>query len=79
LKELRKLLQEHFANKNLENPIEWMVEQQYLPDYFLGIPDKLEAIANELSSNGAGTGYYRVEVPILWYKEHDEIAESSSD
>jgi xanthine dehydrogenase small subunit len=65
-----------FANKNLENPIEWMVEQQYLPDYFLGIPGKLEAIQNELSSNGLGNVIMGGGTDLM-VQRHDEIAEST--
>ncbi|MDA3865769.1 MAG: 2Fe-2S iron-sulfur cluster-binding protein, partial [Salinivirgaceae bacterium] len=65
-----------FANKTLENPVEWMVEQNYLPDYFLQIPEKLESIANELSSNGSGKVIMGGGTDLMVQK-HDEIAESS--
>ena len=34
----------HMQNKNIDNPIKWMVEQSYLPNYFLQIPEKLKGI-----------------------------------
>jgi len=34
----------HMQNKNIDNPIKWMVEQGYLPNYFLQIPEKLKGI-----------------------------------
>ncbi|BDX39240.1 xanthine dehydrogenase [Tenuifilaceae bacterium CYCD] len=34
----------HMQNKDIDNPIKWMVEQSYLPNYFLQIPEKLKGI-----------------------------------
>ncbi|MFO7865098.1 MAG: FAD binding domain-containing protein [Salinivirgaceae bacterium] len=65
-----------FGNKNLENPVEWMVEQNYLPDYFLQIPDKLQTIANELHANQSGNVIIGGGTDLMVQK-HDEIAESS--
>lgn len=31
-------------NKAIDNPVEWLVNNQYLPRYFLDIPEKLKAI-----------------------------------
>lgn len=62
------------ADKNLQNPVKWLVDKQFLPDYFLQIPDRLAAIL-PLPDNfdgsivmGGGTD--------LMVQKHDEIAES---
>jgi xanthine dehydrogenase small subunit len=31
-------------NKNISDPVRWLVEQKYLPEYFLTIPERLNAI-----------------------------------
>ncbi len=35
---------EAISDKNLEEPVKWLVEQHYLPRYFLSIPEKLQKI-----------------------------------
>lgn len=62
-------------HKNPDKPVAWLVEQQYLPEYFLTIPGRLAGIeANAQSFTpdktimGGGTD--------LLVQKHDEIAES---
>lgn len=44
----------NMQNKDIENPVKWMVELGYLPTYFLQIPSKLKEIAPiNLSSKNA--------------------------
>lgn len=63
-------------DKNPEKPIEWLVEKNYLPKFFLEIPAKLATIEEEtLIYNpesiviGGGTD--------LMVQKHDEISESN--
>ena len=55
------------ANKNPENPMEWLVEKEFIPAYFLKIPDWIAALSKyKLTSNrkrphspvGGGTDLY---------------------
>jgi len=62
------------TDKDLENPIQWLVQKNYLPEYFLGIESRLAAIGSPSGNNsgdvtiGGGTD--------LMVQKHDVIAES---
>jgi len=67
---------EAMQNKDLKEPVKWLVEKHYLPDYFLKIPKMLREIESpeiEFDENhkimGGGTD--------LLVQQHDKIAESS--
>ncbi|MGD9978371.1 MAG: FAD binding domain-containing protein [Bacteroidales bacterium] len=38
-------ISKHVQDKDIENPIKWMVEKDYLPSYFLQVPEILKSIA----------------------------------
>ena len=38
------LVVERLTNKDINDPVSWLVKEQFIPDYFLGIPLKLKAI-----------------------------------
>ncbi|ALO16340.1 Isoquinoline 1-oxidoreductase subunit alpha [Salinivirga cyanobacteriivorans] len=66
---------EAMQNKDLKEPVKWLVEKHYLPDYFLKIPKMLREIESpdiEFDENhkimGGGTD--------LLVQQHDKIAES---
>lgn len=70
--DISKLLED----KNINNPIEWLIEKRYLPDYFLSIPKRLNEIKeNQQIANpndviiGGGTD--------LMVQKADELVESS--
>jgi xanthine dehydrogenase small subunit len=53
---------EALKNKNIENPVKWLVDQKHLPEYFLTIPERLGNISgpeNDFAGNemiiGGGT------------------------
>jgi xanthine dehydrogenase small subunit len=63
-------------NKSISNPVEWLVEKQYLPEYFITIPKRLSEIeVNDQESNpknviiGGGTD--------LMVQKAEELAESN--
>ncbi len=66
---------EAISNKNLDEPVKWLVEKKYLPKYFLDIPDQLVKIETPDVDYvpgkvvmGGGTD--------LMVQQHDKIAES---
>jgi xanthine dehydrogenase small subunit len=38
-------------DRSIENPIQWLISKQFLPEYFLTIPDRLAEIANADTSS----------------------------
>lgn len=70
--DISKLLQD----KSINNPIEWLIEKRYLPDYFINIPNRLSEIIdiqhNEKPNDviiGGGTD--------LMVQKAEELVESS--
>jgi len=61
-------------NKDVENPVAWLVKHKFIPEYFLNIPKKISQIATPAPENGhviVGGG------TDLFVQKHDEIYESS--
>ncbi len=40
-------------NKDIKNPVMWLVEKEFIPAYFKDIPGKLKSIQNTTESNGS--------------------------
>ena len=38
-------------------PLKWLVDNNFLPDYFLGIPDRMQAIASLATTSAQDSGY----------------------
>ena len=38
-------------------PLKWLVDNNFLPDYFLGIPDRMQAIASLATTSAKDSGY----------------------
>jgi len=45
-------LSDILKNKNISDPVRWLVEQKHLPDYFLTIPERLTGIINAEPPSG---------------------------
>jgi xanthine dehydrogenase small subunit len=67
-----------YNDKNIEKPIHWLIEQKYLPEYFITIPTQLAQIKNVTKPDtssariiGGGTD--------LMVQKPDEIFESNLD
>lgn len=68
-------INEAMAHKDLKDPVKWLVQKNFLPNYFLEIPQRLSQIA-PVSSNDSGTVILGGGTDLMVQK-HDEIAESS--
>lgn len=66
-------LTEMLVDKNLDNPVKWLVKNHFIPDYFLEIPERIKDLNNPkpaLSGRlvvGGGTD--------LYVQRHDDIAD----
>ena len=64
----------NLKNKDLNNPVKWLVEQKFIPEYFASIPERIKNIesSNELMQSkiivGGGTD--------LYVQKHDEMEDS---
>jgi xanthine dehydrogenase small subunit len=76
---------EALADKDINDPVRWLVEHGQLPDYFLGIPGRLSAIANDreypAGYNRTAGGSSGSDIRIaggtdLMVRHADELAES---
>ena len=73
------------TDKDVTDPVRWLVERQQLPDYFLGIPERLSSITRT-PENAAGAGIESGKLSDagiriaggtdLMVKHADELAES---
>lgn len=69
-------LTEKLENKDQNNPINWLVANEFIPEYFMQIPEKLAQIKTEYSSNGqvaVGGG------TDLYVQKHDVLHEYDLD
>ncbi|WP_284651874.1 FAD binding domain-containing protein [Flavobacterium terrisoli] len=70
-------LTEKLEKKDQQNPLSWLVANEFVPEYFLEVPEKIKAIqSKEYNSNG--------QVPIgggtdLYVQKHDELHEYDLD
>ncbi|WP_291133421.1 FAD binding domain-containing protein [Flavobacterium sp. UBA7682] len=68
---------EKLENKDQQNPLHWLVANEFIPEYFLEVPKRIEAIQNKVySSNGqvaigGGTD--------LYVQKHDELHDIDLD
>ena len=65
-------ISQSLAAKDLENPIDWLVERKYIPTYFQLIPERLEAIA--VPEVKVPTGRLVGGGTDLYVQKHDELA-----
>lgn len=70
------ILANQLGNKELSDPIPWLVEGGFIPEYFLTVGERLEGIEEEAKAEakaevlvGGGTD--------LYVQKHDEIAEAN--
>jgi xanthine dehydrogenase small subunit len=64
------------SNKDQENPINWLVANDFIPEYFLNVPEKLSAIKTKFSPAGS--------FPIgggtdLYVQKHNELHDMDLD
>jgi xanthine dehydrogenase small subunit len=67
---------EQLTNKDENEPLSWLVANNFIPDYFLTIEERLKEIKTEFTSNG--------QIPIgggtdLYVQKHDELHEIDLD
>lgn len=68
------IIADQLADKDINNPIPWLVNNQFIPEYFLTIAERLGGIETEAGAMaeavvvGGGTD--------LYVQKHDEIAEA---
>ena len=63
-------LTEKLKDKDLENPLPWLIANDFVPEYFLQVADRLKEIKTTYTTNG--------QIPIsggtdLYVQKHDEI------
>ena len=66
-------ISELLKNKDIENPINWLVENKFLPEYFVDIPEKLRQI--EPMTNDSGLFQIVAGGTDLMVQKPEEIAE----
>jgi xanthine dehydrogenase small subunit len=63
-------------DKNIENPVSWLVKKKFLPDYFLTIPERLDEI--EKNNHNPGTNDIIIAGGTdLMVQKADELAEAN--
>lgn len=70
-------LAEKLLDKDKENPMPWLVENEFVPDYFLGIEERIKAIQTFVFPEKVG-------IPIgggtdLYVQKHDDLHEYDLD
>ncbi len=68
-------ISELLKDKNIENPISWLVENKHLPEYFLGIPDRLLNIKMN-NSTASSSGVIMSGGTDLMVQRPDELVDS---
>lgn len=67
---------EQLVQKDQKKPLSWLVQNNFIPDYFLEVSDKLKEIKTEYVTNG--------QIPIgggtdLYVQKHDELHDMDLD
>lgn len=63
------------SDKNVLNPIEWLIENRYLPEYFNSIPSRLSEI-EIIDNQTIGKGVIICGGTDLMVQKHDELVDS---